>query len=53
MPCAAVDASLPVREAFSVADDVLKQGVRGISEIISVRMLRNSMLHSACTGLHQ
>lgn len=32
----AVDASLPVTEAFRVADDVLRQGVRGISDIITI-----------------
>ena len=34
---AAVDANMPVTEAFRVADDVLRQGVRGISDIITVR----------------
>ena len=34
---AAVDPDLPVTEAFRVADDVLRQGVRGISDIITVR----------------
>lgn len=33
---AAVDANMPVTEAFRVADDVLRQGVRGISDIITV-----------------
>lgn len=33
---AAVDANLPVTEAFRVADEVLRQGVRGISDIITV-----------------
>ncbi len=28
---------MPVTEAFRVADDVLRQGVRGISDIITVR----------------
>lgn len=37
----AVDASLPVTEAFRVADDVLRQGVRGISDIITVPGLVN------------
>jgi cell division protein FtsZ len=32
----AVDPHLPVTEAFRVADDVLRQGVRGISDIITV-----------------
>ena len=27
---------MPVTEAFKVADDVLQQGVRGISDIITV-----------------
>ena len=30
---------MPVTEAFRVADDVLRQGVRGISDIITVRSL--------------
>lgn len=33
---AAVDANVPVMDAFKVADDVLRQGVRGISDIITV-----------------
>lgn len=37
----AVDANLPVTEAFKVADDVLRQGVRGISDIITVPGLVN------------
>lgn len=32
----AVDPHLPVTEAFRVADDVLRQGVRGISDIITI-----------------
>lgn len=28
---------MPVSDAFKVADDVLRQGVRGISDIITVR----------------
>ena len=36
---AAVDANMPVTEAFRVADDVLRQGVRGISDIITVSSL--------------
>ncbi len=35
---AAVDAAMPVTEAFRVADDVLRQGVRGISDIITVQL---------------
>ncbi|KAL6773733.1 FTSZ2 [Auxenochlorella protothecoides x Auxenochlorella symbiontica] len=38
---AAVDPNLPVTEAFRVADDVLRQGVRGISDIITVPGLVN------------
>ncbi|KAL0036003.1 hypothetical protein WJX77_011061 [Trebouxia sp. C0004] len=37
----AVDANMPVTEAFRVADDVLRQGVRGISDIITVPGLVN------------
>ncbi|KAK9825287.1 hypothetical protein WJX74_006360 [Apatococcus lobatus] len=37
----AVDAAMPVLEAFRVADDVLRQGVRGISDIITVPGLVN------------
>lgn len=33
---AAVDSNVPVMDAFKVADDVLLQGVRGISDIITV-----------------
>ena len=32
----AVDTNMPVTEAFWMADDVLRQGVRGISDIITV-----------------
>lgn len=32
----AVSASTPVTEAFNLADDILRQGVRGISDIITV-----------------
>ena len=41
---AAVDAAMPVTEAFRVADDVLRQGVRGISDIITVSSI--DMLHA-------
>lgn len=34
---AAVDPNMSVTEAFRVADDVLRSGVRGISDIITVR----------------
>ncbi|GAB4813633.1 hypothetical protein N2152v2_000679 [Parachlorella kessleri] len=37
----AVDPNMPVTEAFRVADDVLRQGVRGISDIITVPGLVN------------
>ncbi|KAK9813054.1 hypothetical protein WJX72_008181 [[Myrmecia] bisecta] len=37
----AVDSNMPVTEAFRVADDVLRQGVRGISDIITVPGLVN------------
>ena len=30
---------MPVMDAFKVADDVLRQGVRGISDIITVNLL--------------
>lgn len=33
----AVSQSTPVTEAFNLADDILRQGVRGISDIIMVR----------------
>ena len=39
-----MDANVPVTEAFKVADDVLRQGVRGISDIITVR----SHLYASC-----
>ncbi|KAI8472295.1 MAG: plastid division protein FtsZ2 [Monoraphidium minutum] len=37
----AVDSNLPLGEAFRVADDVLRSGVRGISDIITVPGLVN------------
>lgn len=37
----AVDSNMPVTEAFKMADDVLRQGVRGISDIITVPGLVN------------
>ncbi len=36
MTIAAVDPNMSVTEAFRVADDVLRSGVRGISDIITV-----------------
>jgi cell division protein FtsZ len=38
---AAVDASLPVQDAFLLADDILRQGVRGITDIITLPGLIN------------
>jgi len=37
----AVDSNMPVTEAFKMADDVLRQGVKGISDIITVPGLVN------------
>ncbi|GMH35536.1 hypothetical protein BSKO_03404 [Bryopsis sp. KO-2023] len=37
----AVDSNMPVTEAFRMADDVLQQGVKGISDIITVPGLVN------------
>lgn len=34
----AVSQTTPVTEAFNLADDILRQGVRGISDIITVLM---------------
>jgi cell division GTPase FtsZ len=36
-PSVAMDSNVPMRDAFKVADDVLRHGVRGISDIITVR----------------
>jgi len=33
---AAVGSNTPIEEAFTLADDVLRQGVRGISDIVQV-----------------
>ena len=41
----AVSPSTPVTEAFNLADDILRQGVRGISDIITV-------LNSTCLKAH-
>ncbi|EEF38525.1 Cell division protein ftsZ, putative [Ricinus communis] len=38
---AAVSPSTPVTEAFNLADDILRQGVRGISDIITIPGLVN------------
>lgn len=41
-PCsAAFDTNIPVTEAFRIADDVLRCGVRGISDIITIPGLVN------------
>ncbi|XP_051149162.1 cell division protein FtsZ homolog 2-2, chloroplastic-like [Andrographis paniculata] len=37
----AVSPSMPVTEAFNIADDILRQGVRGISDIITIPGLVN------------
>ncbi|KAL3628289.1 Cell division protein FtsZ [Castilleja foliolosa] len=37
----AVSASTPVTEAFNLADDILRQGVRGISDLITIPGLVN------------
>ena len=47
---AAVDANVPVGEAFRVADDVLRQGVRGISDIITVRLPYLACVHLPSSG---
>ena len=31
-----MDSNVPIKDAFKVADDVLRQGVRGISDIITI-----------------
>ena len=40
----AVSQNTPVTEAFNLADDILRQGVRGISDIITVRRLSKKVL---------
>ena len=35
----ALDPGLPLTEAFKASDEVLQQGVRGISDIITVGVL--------------
>ncbi|KAG2485020.1 hypothetical protein HYH03_016223 [Edaphochlamys debaryana] len=37
----AMDSNVPIKDAFKIADDVLRQGVKGISEIITVPGLVN------------
>ena len=51
VPSAAVDANVPVTEAFKVADDVLQQGVRGISDIITVRRISLVLASRAVASL--
>jgi cell division protein FtsZ len=36
-----VDRKMPIREAFGVADDVLRQGVQGISDMITIEGMIN------------
>ena len=43
-----MDASVPVTEAFRIADDVLRQGVRGISDIITVSYLSLPACNCRC-----
>jgi len=45
----AVDTSTPVQEAFIIADNILRQGVRGISDIITVPGLVNVDFADVCT----
>lgn len=49
---AATGANLPIKEAFKVADDVLRQGVKGISEIINVSREPASRLGRALVVAH-
>jgi cell division protein FtsZ len=35
------DENMPLQDAFLLADDVLRQGVQGISDIITVRTERD------------
>ncbi len=41
---------MPIDQAFRVADDVLRQGVRGISDIITVSRHRQMPSSAASTG---
>ncbi|KAJ9530908.1 hypothetical protein QJQ45_028796 [Haematococcus lacustris] len=47
----AMDSNVPIRDAFKMADDVLRQGVRGISDIITVRQRSSSS--SSCISRAQ
>lgn len=56
MPSAAMDSNVPIKQAFKMADDVLRQGVRGISDIITVSAgdaynCRGCMQYLACHPL--
>ena len=42
---------MPIDQAFRVADDVLRQGVRGISDIITVSRPGHMISSAACTAL--
>uniref|UniRef100_A0ACD5TFK3 Uncharacterized protein n=1 Tax=Avena sativa TaxID=4498 RepID=A0ACD5TFK3_AVESA len=50
----AVSPNTPVTEAFNLADDILRQGVRGISDIITLFFLHNiecsSAYHAICNA---
>ena len=41
---------MPIDQAFRVADDVLRQGVRGISDIITVSQRGQMPSSAACTA---
>lgn len=48
----AVSQSTPVTEAFNLADDILRQGVKGISDIITVRFFTIALcVESGCNLL--
>jgi len=47
----AVSPNTPVTEAFNLADDILRQGVRGISDIITVRHMIFSFIRIQCRTL--
>eukprot|EP00959_Pyramimonas_sp_CCMP1952_P079234 1656117-Pyramimonas_sp.AAC.1 len=49
---AAVGKNTPVREAFNIADDILRQGVRGICDIITVRPPRFTLIRPARRLIH-
>jgi cell division protein FtsZ len=39
------DEQMPLQDAFLLADDVLRQGVQGISDIITVSVMWNTELY--------